>query len=77
MPATQLKEAVVTCLECDRNIKLSRKVEVEDTLSCRHCGTHFVVVDLGPVEIDYSDDSWGDLEDWMDDDDWDGEEDDE
>jgi lysine biosynthesis protein LysW len=68
MNTAVLTEKVTACLECDRKIKLARNAALDDMVTCGHCGTSFVIIDLSPIEIDFADDDWED-EDWGDDDD--------
>jgi alpha-aminoadipate carrier protein LysW len=63
----------VSCIDCDKPIKLPFRPLLGDIISCSHCGAELEVIDVNPVELD-----WAYLEpDEDEDEEWEWEEDDE
>ena len=67
----------VYCLDCARSIQVSDVVQIGDPVFCPHCTSEFEVIDLDPIDIEWSnggpageDDQYADNDDqaWSDDD---------
>lgn len=57
-----------TCPSCDKEMPISGRPKMGDTVTCGSCGSEFEVVNTNPLELD-----WAEKE--YDDEDWDWEED--
>jgi lysine biosynthesis protein LysW len=54
---------VAKCPDCQSNINLPPKPELWMRITCPECGTQLEIVDDNPWELDYTEDTDGDLAD--------------
>lgn len=66
---TVSKMITVSCIDCDKPIKLPFRPLLGDIVSCSHCGAELEVIDVNPVELDWAYLGPDEEEDW----DWDEE----
>ena len=44
----------VYCLDCARSIRVSDVAQIGDPVFCPHCASEFEVIDLDPIDIEWS-----------------------
>ena len=48
-----LRMITVSCIDCNRPIKLDFRPSVGDVITCSSCGVELEVIDVEPVELDW------------------------
>ena len=62
---TSVQAAVAPCPDCGENIILRGTIRVGKQVTCPHCEAELEIIEMDPVELDwtYDDDDWDEEED--------------